>query len=89
METKHSVLEYSGPYRLAIVCVARPSQAGVGLPSRALVLRGLGEDELAIEQLERALQERSGQIVYLKVEPIWASLRSHPRFKKLPRILHL
>jgi tetratricopeptide (TPR) repeat protein len=50
---------------------------------RAFVLTGLGQKVQALEQLERALEERAGPIVYLKVEPMWASLRAHARFKKL------
>jgi len=56
---------------------------------RALVLTGLGRTPQAIEQLERAVHKRSSPVVYLKVEPIWATLRADLRFKKLLRTLQL
>lgn len=50
---------------------------------------GLGETDLALDWLERALQERSGLDTYLKVEPMFDRLRSHPRFTTLMRRLQL
>jgi serine/threonine-protein kinase len=49
----------------------------------AAIHAGLGEKEMALEQLERAYEERSDALVYLKVEPMFSSLRSLPRFKRL------
>jgi TolB-like protein/tetratricopeptide (TPR) repeat protein len=49
----------------------------------ALVYAGLGEKDRAFQWLERAYQERSGSVRYLKVEPRLDGLRSDPRFAAL------
>jgi adenylate cyclase len=46
----------------------------------ALIYTGLGEKAEAFQWLEKAYQERSDLLVYLKVEPRLDSLRSDPRF---------
>ena len=53
----------------------------------ALAFLGLGENDAALDWLEKALEERSGWLVNLKVEPCMDTLRSHPRFQKLLRKL--
>jgi adenylate cyclase len=50
---------------------------------------GLGETDRAFELLEKAYQERSGLLVFLKVEPIFDSLRSDARFEDLLRRMGL
>jgi serine/threonine-protein kinase len=50
---------------------------------------GLGEKKLAFEWLEKAYAERSGYLVYLKVEPRFDSLRSDQRFADLLRRIGL
>jgi hypothetical protein len=52
---------------------------------RATVYAGLGEKDQAITWLERAYQERSDGLVFLKVEPKFDGLRSDPRFVDLLR----
>jgi len=49
----------------------------------ALIYAGLGEKDLAFEWLEKAYEERSDLLVYLKVEPRLDSLRSDPHFSDL------
>jgi TolB-like protein/Flp pilus assembly protein TadD len=44
---------------------------------------GLGETDAAIENLRRAMEERSGFLAYLRVEPMFDPLRDDPRFKEL------
>jgi TolB-like protein/Tfp pilus assembly protein PilF len=51
----------------------------------ALVYIGLGDKEEAFEWLEKAYQERSTQLVFLKVGPRFDSLRDDPRFQDLLR----
>ena len=51
----------------------------------ALVHLGLGDHAAALEELERALEERDVRLTFLAVEPRWASLCSHPRFVSLLR----
>jgi tetratricopeptide (TPR) repeat protein len=48
-----------------------------------LVHTALGEKDLAFEWLERAYQERSTVLAYLRLDPRLAPLRSDPRFGSL------
>jgi TolB-like protein/Flp pilus assembly protein TadD len=48
-----------------------------------LVYTALGEKDLAFERLERAYQERSTVLAYLRIDPRLAPLRSDPRFRSL------
>lgn len=49
----------------------------------AVLYTGLGEKDRAIEQLNKAYEERAGWIINLKVEPLFDPLRSDPRFADL------
>ena len=49
----------------------------------AQVYAGLGDSGRAFEALERAYQARSGELVFVAVEPMFRSLRSDPRFEDL------
>lgn len=51
----------------------------------ALVYAGLGDTAEALSWLEKAYEERSGSIRYLKVEPRLDRLRDEPRFQELMR----
>ena len=51
----------------------------------ALVHLGLGERDSALQYLERAYQERSTVLAYLRIDPRLAPLRDHPRFTALVR----
>ena len=46
---------------------------------------GLGEDDLAIEYLEKSYEEHSHWLIYLHLDPSMDSLRSNPRFQDLSR----
>jgi eukaryotic-like serine/threonine-protein kinase len=50
---------------------------------------GLGDKDRAFEWLDRAYQERSGSLIYLKVRPMFDSLRRDPRFSDLLRRVRL
>jgi DNA-binding winged helix-turn-helix (wHTH) protein/TolB-like protein/Tfp pilus assembly protein PilF len=54
----------------------------------ALVYTGLGDKDNAINQLNRAYEERAGWIIAIKVEPMFDPLRSDPRFADLQRRLN-
>ena len=56
---------------------------------RVGVYAALGEQEQALDWLERSYEERSLGMVLLKVEPGWDSLRAHPRFVALLKKLGL
>ncbi len=49
----------------------------------ALVYTGLGDKDQAFAWLNKADQERNDYLIYLKVEPLFDSLRSDPRFADL------
>ncbi|MGI9068854.1 MAG: tetratricopeptide repeat protein [Pyrinomonadaceae bacterium] len=55
----------------------------------AIVYTGLGEKEPTFEWFEKAYQERAGALIYLKVEALYDSLRSEPRFNDLLRRMNL
>jgi len=56
---------------------------------RAIVWFGLGEKNEALENLEKAYQERESMMVWLKVWPFLDSLRSEPRFQALLKKMNL
>ena len=51
----------------------------------AVIYIGLGEKDQAFEWLNRACEERSSLLAFVKVEPMFDSLRSDPRFAQLQR----
>jgi TolB-like protein/Flp pilus assembly protein TadD len=55
----------------------------------ALIYSGLGEDDLAFEWLDKAYEERSSLLIWLKVDPTFDKLRSNPRFGLLLREMGL
>ena len=61
----------------------------VGSLYRAFVWMGLGEKNKALENLEKAYLERESLMAYLKVWPIFDSLRSEPRFQALLKKMNL
>jgi TolB-like protein/tetratricopeptide (TPR) repeat protein len=54
-----------------------------------ILYRGLGEDDLALESLEKAYQERDLWLIWLGVEPRFDGLRSNARFEELLRNIRL
>ncbi|MCM3871094.1 MAG: winged helix-turn-helix domain-containing protein [Pyrinomonadaceae bacterium] len=55
----------------------------------ALLYTGLGDKERALDNLERAAEERVGWLINLKVDPRFASLRTEARYTDLIRRLRL
>jgi serine/threonine protein kinase/tetratricopeptide (TPR) repeat protein len=49
----------------------------------AIVYIGLGEKELALQSLRKAVDDRSPGVVHLKVSPLFRELQSDPRFQDL------
>jgi len=54
-----------------------------------LIYLGLNDNDQAFKWLERAYEERSTHLVWLKVDPIFDGLRSDPRFTDLMRRMGL
>ncbi len=55
----------------------------------ALIFTGLKENEKALDWLDKAYQDRSNPLIFLKVDPELDPLRSSPRFQDLQRSLGL
>lgn len=55
----------------------------------AMVHVGLGENDRALNWLEKAYEERFNRLAYLRREPVWDPLRSDPRFIDLLRRINL
>jgi TolB-like protein/tetratricopeptide (TPR) repeat protein len=61
----------------------------VASPMIARIYLGLGEFETALDWLEKGLEERSFWMVFLKIDPVYDSIRSHPRFAQLLKLTNL
>jgi serine/threonine-protein kinase len=73
-----------GRARELLAELQRPSGGEfVSAMSVALVHIGLGDNQAALDWLEKALQEQSGLLVWLRVDPEFDPLRSEPRFHKI------
>jgi eukaryotic-like serine/threonine-protein kinase len=55
----------------------------------AVVHVGLGENDQALNWLEKAYEERFNRLAYLRREPVWDPLRPDPRFTDLLRRINL
>jgi TolB-like protein len=67
----------------------RSKQKYVSPVDRAIIYAGLGENNKAFEWLEKGYEDRSLTAWSIKVEPIFDSLRSDPRFQDLLRRMNL
>jgi TolB-like protein/Flp pilus assembly protein TadD len=61
----------------------------VASPMIARIHLGLGEFETALDWLQKGLEERSFWMVFLKNDPVYDPIRSHPRFGDLLRLTGL
>jgi TolB-like protein/Tfp pilus assembly protein PilF len=61
----------------------------VASPMIARIHLGLGEFETALDWLQKGLEERSYWMVFLKNDPVYDPLRSHPRFGELLKLTGL
>ena len=67
-----------------------PSKPSLAPPEYiAGIYLSLGEKEQALAWLERAYEARGDYLVFVKVDPLWDSLRSEPRFQDLMRRIGL
>jgi tetratricopeptide (TPR) repeat protein len=57
--------------------------------STAVIYAGLGEKQHALEWLEKAFDDRSLEMIFLKVDPRFDRLHSDPRFTALLRRMGL
>ncbi len=63
----------------------RSKQSYISPTLIAIVYAGLGEKEQAFEWLDKAYNGQDSNLVYLKVDPMFDSLRSDPRYADLLR----
>jgi len=61
----------------------RQSDGFVSAYDRVLVNVGLGDHDAALSWLERAAEERSYWLIYIKVDPVLDPLRQDPRFASI------
>jgi tetratricopeptide (TPR) repeat protein len=64
---------------------AKRNEERVNSAEIAMIYAKLGDKDAAFEWLENAFQERRSDLIFLKVDPAWDSLRSDPRFSDLVR----
>jgi TolB-like protein/DNA-binding winged helix-turn-helix (wHTH) protein/Tfp pilus assembly protein PilF len=69
--------------------IRRSSQQYVSPFYVALIFTGLKENEKALDWLDKAYQDRSNPLIFLKVDPELDPLRSSPRFQDLQRRIGL
>lgn len=64
--------------------------AGAYLPSPqlALVAIGFGDLETAVSHLQKGIEERSCMMIYLKADPVYDPLRSHPEFLNIIKYMN-
>ena len=81
---------YSGALRrVAETMVARSQTAYVSPWQIGTLFTRAGENDKALEWLEKAYQARDQNMPYLGVDPIFDTLRADPRYKDLLRRMNL
>src|SRR5262249_50422912 len=63
--------------------MAAEKSAYVDPANFAIIYLGIGDKDAACAEFEKAVAERSSTLIMLKVDPMFDSLRSHPRFVEL------
>ena len=72
--------------RRALAKLEQVPATRTGLPAMLLVAySGMGQKDRVLELLERAYFERSNLVMQIKVDPLYDSMRSDPRFEDLLR----
>lgn len=61
----------------------------VASPMIAHIHLGLGEFETALDWLQKGLEERSYWMVFLKEDPVYDPIRTHPKFAELLNLIGL
>jgi len=69
--------------------MARSKKSYVPPCNIAMVYTGLGEKAEAVSWLRRACADRDGNLIYMKVEPLWNALRGTPGFAEVERCVNL
>ena len=69
--------------------VELPPAANIHAHNRARWLMLLGRHEQALKDLKVAVDLKIGDVIYLKVEPVFDPVRSHPEFLRLLKTVGL
>jgi DNA-binding winged helix-turn-helix (wHTH) protein/TolB-like protein len=69
--------------------LARSTNSDVPAYNIAMIFNGLGEQDHALDWLEKGYEQRDPKMTFLKVEPKWNDLRSLPRFVDLMKRMNL
>jgi serine/threonine protein kinase/Tfp pilus assembly protein PilF len=86
----YATLGDKGPARALLTDLLEKQKTGyVSAYSIAVLYHWLGENDRAFEWLEKAYNERSAGLVYIKGDPRIRDLRSDPRFENLVRRIGL
>lgn len=75
--------------RIVDELTSRAQQGYVSPVSFAMAFLGVGSFDRALEWAERAFDDRRGWLAYLAVNPLFDSVREHPRFANLVRRMRL
>jgi len=79
---------YRGYYQEQLRLLKERSKHSYVAPvSIAMIYARLGDKESAFTWLEKAYEERSDYMVYLKTEPAFDRLRPDPRFQRLLQLI--
>ena len=90
LEKAYSSLGWMGFWRKRLQLLLERSKHTYMSPSGiAFHYAQLDEKSRALDWLERAYREHDHDLVYLKVDPTWDSLRSEPRFQELLKRMQL
>ena len=79
----------AGAYEILNELQALSKQKYVSPYYTALIYAGLEKNDQAFEYLEKAFEERQPYLILVNVEPVFANLRSDPRFHNLLRRIGL
>ena len=83
----HAKSGWKGAWKkyLAMMLHQRSAEKFVSAYDIAEVYLALGEEERTLDWLQKAADERSNMVIYLKVDPRFERLHSNPRFQDLVR----
>ncbi|MEK7757739.1 MAG: hypothetical protein AAB385_11060, partial [Planctomycetota bacterium] len=73
------------PRRILDELAARSTETYVAPNHFALLHAGLDERDRMFDWLERVYQERDLHLLFTLIDPLWADMRSDPRFADLLR----
>ncbi len=90
LATAHALAYHRDDAERLLAELEQRSRTGYVSPALlAQIHLGMGNHEAALERLEEAASLRAADLVWLKIHPIYDSVRGHPRFRALLTQLNL